>query len=47
MYAKHRWLQEAQNAFDNIPVKDAAVWNALISAYADENLLIEVFESMN
>ena len=47
IYAKNGWLQEAQNAFDNIPVKDAAVWNALISAYADENLLIEVFESMN
>ena len=47
MYAKHRWLQEAQKVFDNIPLKDAALWNALIFAYADENLLIELFESMN
>ena len=33
--------------FVNIPEKDAVLWNALISAFADENLVIEGFESMN
>ena len=44
---KHGWLQELQKVFVNIPEKDAVLWNALISAFADENLVIEGFESMN
>ncbi|KAH7422869.1 hypothetical protein KP509_12G029700 [Ceratopteris richardii] len=37
MYAKCGDLQKAQEVFDKLPIRDAVLWNALISGYSQHN----------
>ncbi|KAI5062635.1 hypothetical protein GOP47_0023174 [Adiantum capillus-veneris] len=49
LYAKCGLLDKAQLVFDNLPHKDAASWNALISGYADQGCgedALKCFEQM-
>eukprot|EP00250_Pteridium_aquilinum_P018773 c24206_g14_i3 orf=126-1532(+) len=41
MYAKFGLLVEAQEVFDDLPVRDVVSWNALISGYADHGPISE------
>jgi pentatricopeptide repeat protein len=39
MYAKSGFVIEAQDIFDELPVRDIVVWNSLLAGYAEHGLL--------
>lgn len=50
MYAKCGSMEDARKAFDRLPTRDVATWNALIHGYAQHNesrLAFQCFEKMH